>query len=71
MIIVKLPRETKPEDREYLKNYLTEFFVNERILVLNEMVEIMFYNEGKFRCPYCGQINEYQTGPCLSCGGRL
>ncbi len=71
MIIVKLPKETTITEREAAKDYFQKFFGDEKILIIREGVEIIFVNEGRKRCAYCGQLNDNVSLSCAFCGGAL
>jgi hypothetical protein len=71
MIIFKIKDTFLSQERHaLLKQQLTEFFKPERVLVINGLdVEIIFHNEGKARCSYCGRLTN--NGVCEHCGAPV
>ena len=51
---------------ECLKTTLESFFQTERVLIISASVELIFHNEGKSRCSYCGRLNN--GAACDGCG---
>ena len=71
MIIAKVPPQMTSEYRESFRDKLASMFDGEKVIILDERIELIFIDRNKKRCLYCGRLNSETAGACSACGGSL